>query len=76
MSFDCTNAENYVIAYKRFARDITTIELPKEMAISEYATIKGFGLSKAMGSSKSKDIIESEGTEQKDCIDYLQLILK
>ena len=65
MSFDCTNVENYVIAYKRFARDITTIELPKEMAISEYATIKGFGLSKAMGSSKSKDIIDPKEQSKK-----------
>jgi hypothetical protein len=60
-NFSQENTEEYVIAYKRYTRDITTFSLPIDMALYEYSTIKGYGLSKSIACIKTRELINSEG---------------
>jgi hypothetical protein len=64
-SFQLHDTEEYVIAYKRYARDITPLVLPKEIAIYEYGVLRGYSLSKCMASVDTNEIIYLDGVEAK-----------
>lgn len=59
--FDVRDVDEYAIAYKRYARNAIVFSLPKCMALNEYVTIQGYGLSKAMVNVHSLEVITSEG---------------
>lgn len=75
-NFNVSDPSECIIAFKRYARDVATFRLPHEMALYEYSVMKGYGLSKSIANVSTGLILQSEGEEQQQCIEYLQMLLK